>query len=639
MSLMKRPEGYCVGNDQVNFYDMSSGALVGSMSNDQETSYTLGMAFDKEHTKFAVSHMASREGKEAGCISIYDFETRKVTNVETAANSISEIAFTTDGYLVAASLEINDLFNFDLASAEGYVEKFDYRNGKVLWQNTYEYQVTGYESAGAQLITRSYTGKETGQQHDEVLMSVDNIAYAWDNATGDLIAQARTDSGIARFLAAANNGLAYLAGSNGTIDIADMTEGFRYSAFAIQTNSNLRDISIKNRVMAVRAYASPDLKIFRYHENSCITELEKYEEGIKDIQVSPAETYYAVNAYDSDIKVSSFFYRTEDHTLVSMWGNEQQDEAGSNEGVKSVLDYAFIDDMTYVIVCADGSVLFWDIESGRKEELEIVFDSSNMKCCFNENNSQVFLYCGRQYAVLDLKSREKTADGRTEGNIRGAVLSEDGKKVYCSISDQGVCILDLETGNADQLEAEGYQVLNNGYVETAFAVSKDGRLLAVSCQDNVLRVLDLEKMTTIAEIPFAGVKRRVIKFSEDCKQIMTQGDDYYFRVYDLEKKEFIYVSIDQYNEIREILTVRGEGMISLITGVDMIILNGDDYERIAQIEGGRAYLPESAGILCSYNGQVYQIPYMTLEMLRKEAQIQFEGEELTELEKIRFRVE
>lgn len=619
----------CVGNEQVNFYDISSGELIGSMSNDQEESYTLGMAFDEGHTKFAVPHRASRDGNKTGCISIYDFGTRKVMNVETAANSINDIAFTTDGHLAVSSLEINDLFNYDQVSAEGYLEKINFLNGEVLWQNTFEYQVTGYESAGAHLITRSYTDEETGKRHEEVLMSIDDTAYTWDNATGDLIAQARTDSGIAQFLASVDNGFAFLAGNNGTVDIVDMTEGFRYSAFAIQTNSNLRDVSIRNGVLAVRAFASPDLKIFRHHKNADLTKLENFEDGIKSIRFSADETYYAVDAYDPDLKVSVFFYRTKDNSPVGMWNNE--------EG-KMIQDCRFVDDTVYVIVCSDGSMYFYDIESGKEEELQVVFDRANMKCCFNEINSRAFLYSGRQCAIVDLKQR-RVLQGEAEGSIQGGILSEDGKKAYCSIMDQGVCILDLETGDVDRIEAEGYQTLNIGYIETAFAVSGDGRLLAVCCQDNVLRVLDMEKMTTIAEIPFAGVKRRMLKFSEDCRQVMMQGDDYYFRVYDLEREEFVHVSIDQYNEIREIVSVGEDGTVSLETTADMIILNRDDYERIARIEGGRAYLPKNARILSSYDGQIYQFPYMTLEMLREEAQAQFAGEELTELEKTRFHVE
>lgn len=620
----------CVGSNQVDFYNTSNGELIGSMPNEQETSYASEMAFNMEHTKFAVSHQVSSDGRKAGCISIYDFETREVTSVQTTANSIGAIAFTTDGHLVAASLEINELLNFDLASSEGYIEKINHQTGEILWQNTYEYQIMGYESAVALLRCRSYTEKKTKKQHDEVLMSTDNTAYTWDNATGDLIAQVRTDSGIDSFLVAADNGLAYLAGSNGAVDIADMTTGYRYSAFAIQTNSNLRDVSIRNSVMAVRAFASPDLKIFRHHKNSGKTELKEYESSVSSVQASPAETYYAVRAYDPYLKI--LFYRTQDNKLVDMWSNVEE---------KMIEDCVFVEDTIYVIVCSDGSVYFCDIESGEKEVLNENSDFRSTTCCFDKRKSKAFLYSNRQYVVVDLKRREIMAAGETEGYIWGGILAEDGKNIFCSIKDKGVCILDPETGNADQLEVTGYQVLNSNstHVEKAFAASGDGKLLAVSCQDNVLRVLDLEKMTTIAEIPFSGINRCMIKFSEDCRQIMMQGDDYYFRVYDLEKKEFIHISIDQYNEISEILTAEGQGTISLLTSSNMIILNRDDYERIAQIEGGKAYLPQNARILCGYLEQLYQLPYMTLEMLREEAQVQFAEEELTELEKTRFHVE
>ncbi|MCM1126098.1 MAG: toll/interleukin-1 receptor domain-containing protein [Lachnospiraceae bacterium] len=587
-------QAVCVGSSQVNFYDMTSGELLGSMVNNQETAYSSAMAFDKKHTRFAISHTASVE-KGTGCVSIYDFKTRKITNVETIADYVSEIAFTADGQLAAVSMRSSDLSDYSWDSAEGYLEKIDCQSGEALWQSAYEYQIAGYEAAEAQLKTRSYIEAETGKSHDEVLMSIDNAVYTWDNADGGLIAQVRTDDGIVRFLAADNNGFAFLAESNGTVDIVDMTEGFRFSESAIHTNVNLRDMSIQNGVLAVSAYASPDIKIFKYHENDSKIELEKYPAGVKSVQYSPSETYYAVNAYDSDLKVSVFFYRTEDNALADKWINE--------EG-RLVEECCFVDDAVYMAVCSDGSMYFYDIESGEQETLNLFSGDTDAEYFLDKRNSRVFLFDGRKYMTVDLKQRKVIAEG-------GAELIED----------------------------QGYQEVNSGSVKTAFAVSGDGALLAVCCQDNMLRVLNLENMETTAEIPFTGVRRRMIKFSEDCRQIMMQGDDYYFRAYDLEKKEFVHVSIDQYNEIKEVLTDGREGTITLITTADMIILNGEDYERIAQIDGGAAYLPEHARILCSYGGQMYQFPYMTLDMLREEAWVQFEGEKLTDLEKTRFHVE
>lgn len=620
----------CVNNDEVNFFDISSGKQIGRMPNLQETSYTSEMEFNQDQTKFAVSHLFSKEEDESGCISVYDFETQTISDVKTTAGFISDIAFTTDDNLVAASIMYKTEDDYSWSTEKGYVQKINYHDGSTLWENTYEYQEFGYEASGAQIKCRSYTDQTTGGKYDEVLMSVDNTAYVWDNITGEQISQFKVDSSIRRFLVSQNNSYGFLAGSNGTIDIVDMTRGFRYSASSIQTDKELRDMLIKNGVLIVRSYASPDLTVLKYHKGFGITELESYENMIKDVQYSADETYYAVTLYDIATTNKVLFYRTQDNSLVSTWIDEEGGYAKSA---------GFVDDTLYATVCSDGNVVFHDLESGEKEILSVGESFNWSECDMNEEHSIVFLYSNYQYAVIDLKQKKVMYTGETEGYIFGGILSEDGRYAYCSIKDKGVCILNLETGGTELIEADGYQVINNMGIQSAFAISQDGQLLAVSCQDGLLRVLDLKEMRTVAEIPFTGVNYRLIEFSKDNSQIMLQGDDYYFRVYDLKAGEFSHVSIDQYYEIKQVVINEQSNTISLITSTNMVILNKDDYERIAQIDGGRAYLPKSARILCDYNSNMYQFPYMTLDMLYEQAQIQFADESLTDLERIRFHVE
>lgn len=175
----------------------------------------------------------------------------------------------------------------------------------------------------------------------------------------------------------------------------------------------------------------------------------------------------------------------------------------------------------------------------------------------------------------------------------------------------------------------------NGEVQDAFAVSNDGSLLAVSCRDGMLRVWDTETKETAAEIPFTGNQRRFIRFSGDNTEVMMQGDDYYFRVYRLDDKEFSHLSTHQYYQLSSIAT-GDTSAVTLVTSDDMVILNKGNYERTAQIDGGKAYMPGQAKIFCSDGTSLYCFPYMTLEMLREEAARQFPGEKLTDLEKIQF---
>lgn len=620
----------CVSSNEVNFYNIANGELIDNMPNLQETSYTGDMAFNAEQTKFAVSHLTTKDEGGRGCVSVFDFETQEIVDVETAADYISDVAFTTDDNLIAASAKNSDLYTYDWSVAEGYLQKINYHDGTTIWQNTYEYQVMGYEASSTQIKCRTYTDEITGEKHDEVLMSVDNKAYTWDNVTGERVTETRVDSSIVRFFVSESSGFTFLAGSNGIIDIVDMTEGFRYSAQAIQTGKVLSDIAIGNGMIFVRSYASPDLTVMKYQKGTDMVTLEKYDETIENLEYSAGETYYAVRLYDTNAGNRILFYRTQDNTFIGAWDNAENEYASA---------FGFVNDTVYMAVCSDGSVIFHDVESGEDEVLASKEELFSAECDLNEEYSFAFLHDGSQYALIDLNAKKVLFTGETEGYIFGGILAEDGRHAYCSIKDKGVCILDMETGNVTLIELDGYQVLSNGEVQDAFAISKDGQLLAVSCMDGILRVLDLKGMKTVAEIHFAGVNRRFIQFTENDTQIMLQGDDYYFRVYDLKNGEFSYVSADQYYEIQEVMVSEESNAVSLVTSNDMIILNRDDYERIAQIEGGKAYLPEHVRILCGNSDQLYQFPYMTLEMLLEEAQVQFGGEELTDLEKTRFHVE
>jgi len=136
-----------------------------------------------------------------------------------------------------------------------------------------------------------------------------------------------------------------------------------------------------------------------------------------------------------------------------------------------------------------------------------------------------------------------------------------------------------------------------------------------------------------------GINRRFIRFADEDTKLMLQGDDYYFRVYDLEKDEFCYIATEQYYEIKDVVVDDKTATVSLITSNDMVILNQDDFERTAMIDGGKAYLPQNSIILSSEYKIMYRFPYMTLEMLQEEAKEQFGNDELTELEKIKYHVE
>uniref|UniRef100_UPI004057286C TIR domain-containing protein n=1 Tax=Acetatifactor sp. TaxID=1872090 RepID=UPI004057286C len=620
----------CVNGEMVTFFDISTGEKAATLVNQQELSFTNEMAFSEDKTKFAIAHSAFVEDVEYGLVTVYEFATGQNNSVETMLTDITDIEFTEDDCLVVTQYNYEDMMESEGNIAAGCIQKFDYKSGELLWQDSYEFQWVGNESASTQLKCRKYQDAATGEIHNEVMMSVDNFAYTWDNVTGECIAKVQVDSGIATLLVASNSKFGFLGQFDGTVDIVDMTTGTRYSASAIETGKEMRRMLIRNGILMFRSYASPNLTVMKYPDYADALELESYDDTIDEVHYSKEGTYYAVKPYVFGESDKIYFYRTEDHSLVREWTVEEE---------SMVADCSFIGDDVFVVLDSGGRLVFYEVESGEKEELDWDEDSHFVDYAVNEGCTFAIAYCGDEYRIIDLLKREIIAAERIENNFLGAVLSEDGSRIYCSVKDLGVCIIDVASGALTPIELPGYQVLSGSGIQNAFEVSRDGSMLAVSCIDGMLRVLNVNEMETVAEIPFTSVYRCLIKFTDEDTKLMMQGDDYYFRVYDLEQDEFSYIATDQYYDIEEVVVDEKSETISLITFVDMIILNAEDFERSAQIEGGKAYLPGQGQILADENGTLYRFHYMTLEMLQEEARKQFGNDTLTELERIKYNVE
>lgn len=618
----------CVYMDEVTFWDISNGKLLGTMQNQTEDSYCSDMAYDMEQNLFAVSHLMDEDDVH-GYVSVYDFATGAVVDIPTKSTYICDMIFDTAGNLIVAGNMMADMEFYSSNESIGYLESIDVSTQTAEWIAEYEFELLGINSTVPEVKSRNYTDSETGEQHQEVLLSVDNAAYTWDAASGQLVTQIRMTSSIEKFLVSQTSSYGYIAEDSGAINIVDMTTGTNYSNAMIETGKVLRDVLIKNGVLAMRAYASPDITLMRYQEGVGMEQLSEYSTLINEIIYSKDESYYAVNMYSDDYYNETYFYRTSDNSPAGEW----KDTDGGY-----IVKNCFVNDTCYVAVCSDG-IVFYDIAREKLQKLSLPENLRNVECDLNENNTLAFLWDGRQYCLVDLLERKVMAEGEIEGYILGGIVSEDGRLAYCNAKEVGICKIDMKTGEVEAMDLDGHFMISNIDAEDALAVSMDGTMVAVTCEDNMLRVIDTNQMSITTEIPFVVQYRSFIKFSEDNAEIMMQGDDYYFRVYDLNENEFSYISTEQYNEIKHVVKDETSKTISLITSADMIILSSEDYECMAQVNGGMAYLPENGRILVENNRILYQFPFMTLDMLFEEAERQFGDEELTELERIQYHVE
>lgn len=323
------------------------------------------------------------------------------------------------------------------------------------------------------------------------------------------------------------------------------------------------------------------------------------------------------------------FYRGEDDFPVGEWTCEDE------EGYYVVS--GFLDEKQFFYIDSKGRITFYNVETAQMEQMTIDGDGTSIAC--DQNGTMALLYDRRKYYVVDLRQRKTIYSGDVEEQICCGILSGDGSRIYCNLRNSGLCMIDLSTGSEEFLDMEGVRLVQGVGAQSAMALSSDGRLLAAACVDGNLRILDVEKRETIASIPFASANSRFIQFSEDGNCVMLQGDDYYFRVYDLQEQYFAHIAAVQYYGIQRAIVDEESAAISLVTTSNMVILDGKSYERVAQVDRGLAYLPKQGAVFCRDYRTLYRFPYMTLPMLLDEERAQFGDAALTQLERTQYNVD
>lgn len=622
----------CRNNEEVIFYDYTTGEIVFVLQNEEEFSFQDTLAFNESKTKFAIAHINSKE--ERNCVTVLDLESWESTAFYIEEGYISEIAFSKEDDLLITSAQNEDLAMFVEEPGVGNIQKIDLQTKQVLWKNTFEYQRIGYEGAGVKLRARCYTDEITGAVCDEVLMTVDNKAYAFDNSSGELLSEITVENGVTNLLISEDSGYAYLAQNDGTVDFVDLSLGMKFSGVAIEVGKQVLDLDIWKGYVVYRSYASSDLGIMKYPENSHVTIVDEFDNNINCVHISGDEAYHAVALYEYETDSRICFYRTVDNTRLHEWVD--------NEDHSYIELSMFSDAGTYALGYANGTFKFFDIETGNINILQVMDEQNlTLEYCVSGDGRLAMVYCGVNYALVDLQKQEviEEKEIQTEYGIGSAVLSNDGNRAYCTAWDNTVVILNTKTGELTSIEDPEYQVIDSADATDVFTVSNNGEYIAVSCYDGMLRIFDIKRKETIAVIPFAGISRRFVQFLKDDTQVLMQGEDYYLKVYDLETKEFAYISTNQYYEILDMKEDEANHVYTLITTSDMAILNREDYERMASIDGGMCFLSEKGVILSDGYKTLYEFPYMTLDMLREEAHSQFGNDKLTDIEKVRYHVE
>ena len=618
----------CISGDEVNFIDTRDGSRIHRMVNtfEEKRYFTSEAVFDMEHNKFAVAYIPSDKNESNGAVAIFDFNTLKVTDYETKEVNILELAFCADGNLAVLSGNIQEQSG---VTKTGYVEKADLVTNKNIWCNTIKMNM-GIDTPSAILKCRKYTDEDNGKVHDEVLLSVDSTVLTWDAAGGGSISEVKVTNGISSMLISQVSGYGYVVENDGRMTLFQLTEGWSDSSSILDTGRQLRDVQINNRVFAGQISFSPDILLMKYHMGYGMEEAGRLENDVLEMKYSRDESYYVAETFAEDFEDFEkiyYFYNTET-------GNQTEEWRGKAVGS------GFADDTVYAIVKDDGSIQLFDLENGKTNTMKPETEMEIVQCCFSQNNRFVFAYGWDEYYVADLWSQEIIAfrDGFDGTVINGGIITDDGR-IFYGIEDTSLFRMYTADGNRELINDDGYRLAGSNDEKIPLAVSSDGRLLATGCLDNRIRILDTKKMKTVDEIEFSGRNFCFISFMADNNHLIMQGDTYYYRVYDLKRREYLHISKTQHNLIREVIYNDVSETICFRTDTEMLILNESDYELLAVIENGQMYMPEHALVFSVSQNILYRFPFMNMKMLIQEAEKQFGNTKLSEKERTQYHID
>ncbi len=618
-----------ISNNIIDFIDVSEGKIIQTVDNlSKYSSFSSDAVFNQEHNMFAVAHYGD-EAQKYGEISVINLDTGDCTILKTEYSYIMTLAFTLDNNITAISREHERLLDYTDEKLTAKLEKISVSNESNIWNKDVSIVVMDLWTSSADIKCRNYTSVLTNVEHDEIILTMSRAVYTFNSQTGELVSEINLTSEIASTLLADYSGLGYIVENTGTINFYNLTTGIKYDGVNVEIDRDVTEVIIKNGVLAAVIYASPDVILMKYHEGYGMECVSEYDKIVYKMDCSEDESCYVIQTGGIVEEAGYYFYSSTDNKLLAEWSIEAGD---------APVESCFISNSLYAVMSGSGNIFIYNLDDNTTNCIEKTLDISTVNWILSDNHRFALAYDFDHYYLVDLKSGKITADGVVSEYINCGVISNGGKKLYANGIDNSAFCMDVDSGTINYIDEE-YRLSWGSPFRKTMALSSDGRFLAVSCIDNILRIWDNKSQKTIAEIPYAGQNSSFLMFMPDDNKLLMQGDTYYLKIYDLDSKEFVFISDEQYNYIENMVVDKDVNMIALCTISEMLILNGKDFELLAYVRNGLSYMPVNGYVFNQSGDAVYRFPYMDLDMLIAEAEKQFKGNELTEWERIQYNID
>ncbi|WP_024865672.1 TIR domain-containing protein [Butyrivibrio sp. FCS014] len=623
-AVVVKSSSYADGSLQI--YDLTDGSLVRKFDRKGEREFSVESAHFNSDYSLLLVHQWEFDSEDPTTLNVLNLKTGANTEFAVKEETVMDCIFTADNNLAVVSTDRGYELGPDPCPI--FVQKFDMNTGEEIFSRELELHRTYYPPyvfAEVTINSRIYQGDD-GEEKD-LVVTANSSLYNLDLDTGEIKLKYTAVSDIERITLFDESEMMLVGTFDGNILDVSAKDGSVTQEITYFTSEEMRDYFIGRGHVISRDLSTPNLVVMSVLPDPEGIDYSLYDGNIVNyIAASPSGRTFLANAFEGVIGGSYFVY---------VFDTESGEELGSFSYDDVSFDHAFYkDEDTIIMLRDDMAICQYTISTGETEDISFLDESDRFDTVVSDDGRYLLYYDLHDYYVVDLASNSVVnhfTDEERKYYFYECALVDDGKRVIGKNTDDEALGLDLESGE--------WTVYNTDYYVKSFGASRDGKYVAVSCTDGMMRIIDTEENIAVQEFDFYGDEYSSgIRFSEDDRLLFLQGRDMIFRVYDVVKEEYIFISDVQMKEISYVKYDKASNTVAISDHKEMYIIDLDDRGFLHYIPEGRVFIPSSGEVICHDDYNVFKYKVRSMDELVDFFYDQFDVAELTDEQKIRYKI-
>ena len=606
-----------VSNNNLSLINASDGTVIKSWDDTEGYPFSLRGRYYDETGQFVAAHYD--EGAATTYVSIYDLNDT-YRDVRISEGYYLDSCVTPSGNIAVISCNSDMTENGVKHVSVDLIAP----SGEKIWTREIDAHVRSLMTFNTFIKAHDYT--EDGEYYSDIVVAMEAEAFTLNEEDGKMISSFILPGDATALSVSLGAPYGRVGYRQGDIDLVNFREGRIYSDHTFYTESSIREWVVLYDQLAYCSTLSPEIHIVSWHEASDIEDYVTFEDEMIPTAVSPDGSYYAIRPSNDYQK---YIFMDESGTELYRYESE-----------KFIQDIKLFNDKA-IVVDSDGLMI---IDPAAKKEERIIpsdygFSEYSFEAYINRDGTKCVFWRLRDAMVFDLVNKEPLYTYETDGGLGRLILSDDGSRLYVLQGSKKLYAIDTSTGESIEFKDDKLITVAEGYNKDYISVSPDGKYIAMSCKDGMMRVADTGTFETYAEIPLTTYLRSYVTFTDDGSHIVVQGDDYRIRVFDMNTKSYIN-TLDGSGSINYIVCDDESGLMAISEGYSMLLLETKGFGRVAYADDGITYLKNNNSILLTIDMmEIKRTYYKDYKELVKEAREQFPEASLSDEKRARYNIE